>query len=67
VATCPNNLAEAYDAQGRHEQAEPLFARALAISEKALGPEHPSIQIRQNHVGLLKQVRGTAEVNPPNS
>ncbi|MCK7482968.1 MAG: tetratricopeptide repeat-containing protein [Candidatus Moduliflexus flocculans] len=28
---------------GRYEEAEPLGRRALAISEKALGPEHPTV------------------------
>ena len=33
-----NNLAELYRAQGKYEQAEPLYQRAMAIVEKALGP-----------------------------
>ena len=36
-----NNLAELYDGQGRYAEAEPLYKRALAIREKALGPDHP--------------------------
>ncbi len=32
---------EIYRAQGRYAEAEPLDQRALAIGEKALGPEHP--------------------------
>src|SRR5260221_3154155 len=40
VATSLNNLAEVYEAQGQYVQAEPLFSRALAINEKALGPDH---------------------------
>ena len=31
-----NNLAELYRAKGRHEDAEPLLKRALAIKEKCL-------------------------------
>ena len=38
-----NNLAELYQAQGRYGEAEPLFKRALAIHEKALGPDHPDV------------------------
>ena len=30
---------------GRHSEAEPLYARALKITEKALGPEHPTVEI----------------------
>ena len=29
--------------QGKLQQAEPLFRRALAIVEKSLGPAHPNI------------------------
>ena len=29
------------DAQGRYAEAEPLYRRALAIREQALGPDHP--------------------------
>jgi tetratricopeptide (TPR) repeat protein len=34
-------LAGVYYSQGRYEEAEPLIQRALAINEKALGPDHP--------------------------
>ena len=36
-----NNLAILYDVQGKYEQAEPLYQRALAICEHVHGPEHP--------------------------
>ncbi|MFL5590081.1 MAG: tetratricopeptide repeat-containing protein, partial [Ktedonobacteraceae bacterium] len=29
--------------QGKYPQAEPLYQQALAIREKALGPEHPDV------------------------
>ena len=38
-----NNLAWLYAAQGRYAKAEPLYKRALAIVEKALGPDHPNV------------------------
>jgi len=38
-------LAYAYEAQGRYPEAEPLLKRALAIREKALGPEHPRLVV----------------------
>ena len=41
--TSLNNLAALYRAQGRYAEAEPLHQRALAIREKALGPEHPDV------------------------
>ena len=38
IAQQPGGL---YESQGRYAEAEPLYKRALAIREKALGPEHP--------------------------
>jgi Tetratricopeptide repeat len=32
-----------YNNQGRSGEAEPLYQRALAIREKAFGPEHPDV------------------------
>jgi len=43
LATSLNNLAEIYRAQGRYAEAEPLYQQALAIDEKALGPDHPEV------------------------
>jgi Tetratricopeptide repeat len=40
MATSLNNLAWLYYARPK---AEPLYRRALAICEKALGPEHPNV------------------------
>jgi tetratricopeptide (TPR) repeat protein len=41
TASSLNNLAALYRAQGKDEQAEPLFKQALAIREQQLGPQHP--------------------------
>jgi hypothetical protein len=39
---------------GRHEQAEPLFQRALAIVDKSLPSDHPNLAvIHENYAGLL--------------
>ncbi len=40
LATSLNDLGEVYRTQGKYAAAEPLHKRALAIREKALGPEH---------------------------
>src|SRR4051812_16394692 len=40
VAIRLNNLAAMYRAQGRYGEGEPLYRRALAILEKALGSDH---------------------------
>jgi len=50
-----NNLAALYKAQGKYEQAELLYQRALAIREQVLGPEHPNTRtIRSNYFLLLE-------------
>ncbi len=56
-----NNLAVLYYDQGKYAEAEPLLKRALAIREKALGPEHPHVaQSLENYAALLRQ---TARAN----
>ncbi len=47
-----------YYHQGKYEQAEPLYQRAIAIDEQVLGPEHPTTKtIRENHAKLLKEMK----------
>ena len=43
VANCLARLAEACDEQLKHTQAEPLYQRALKITEEACGPNHPAV------------------------
>ena len=38
---CSTGLEFLYQEEGRYAEAEPLYKRALAIREKALGPDHP--------------------------
>ena len=47
-----------YQAQGRYADAEPLFKRALAISEKALGPDHPDVAVSLNNLADLYDDQG---------
>jgi tetratricopeptide (TPR) repeat protein len=62
VAVSLNNLAKLYYAQGQYAQAEPLYRRALAIKEKALGPEHPNVATTlANYADLLRKLDRTAE------
>ena len=50
--------------QGRYADAEPLHKRALAIREKAFGPEHPNVaQGLANYAALLRETGRTAEAN----
>ncbi len=62
VANSLNNLAELYRAQGNYAQAEPLYQRALAIWQKALGPEHPQVaMVLENYTVLLYRLHRDAE------
>jgi len=42
-----------YVAQGQYAQAEPLCKRSLAIWEKALGPNHPSVATALENLAAL--------------
>ena len=57
MATILNNLAELYRAQVRFAEAEPLYKRALAIKEKALGLEHPSVATGLNNLAALWAIK----------
>ena len=53
MATSLNNLAGLYSNQGQYAKAEPLYERALAIYEKALGPEHPDVATSLESYAIL--------------
>ena len=38
---------------GKLAEAEPYFRRSLAIKEKSLGPDHPSVATGLNNLALL--------------
>ncbi len=51
--------------QGRYAEAEPLYQRALAISEQQLGPDHPAVATRLNNLAELYRDQGRyAEAEP---
>ncbi|CAN0358203.1 unnamed protein product, partial [Scytosiphon promiscuus] len=51
--------------QGKYTEAEPLYARAQAIEEKVLGPEHPSLAATlHDRAGLLKSQGRCEEAEP---
>lgn len=60
-AGCLNGLALLYESQGRYEEAEPLYERALAIREKALGAEHPSTVATLNNLAEIYRKLGKDE------
>ncbi len=39
-------------AQGKYEEAEPLYRRALQIRKKALGEEHPDVARSLNNLAV---------------
>ena len=47
-----------HHALGAYAQARPLYARALALREKALGPEHPDTAETLNNLALLQRDEG---------
>src|SRR5262249_2506697 len=65
TASCINNLAYLYQAQGRRSEAEPLHKRALDISEKTLGKNHPATARSPNNLPALTRDQGRyAEAEP---
>ena len=48
-----DNLALLYENQSRYEAAEPLYKRALAVWQKALGPDHPLVAQSINNLADL--------------
>jgi tetratricopeptide (TPR) repeat protein len=53
-----NQQAGALYQQGRYTEAEPLYKRALAIWEKALGPDHPELAQSLNNLSVVYQDQG---------
>ncbi len=50
LATSLDGLAGIYVHQGRYSKAEALCLRAVAVTGKALGPHHPDVAARLNHL-----------------
>ena len=61
TARCLRGLARAQMEQDEDALAEPLLERALAVQEKALGPEHPDAAATQHTLGELRSNRGDVE------
>jgi tetratricopeptide (TPR) repeat protein len=65
VTASLNNLAGLYQTQGQYGKAEPLYQRAVAIREKALGPEHPDAATSlENYADLLRKMRRPVQAEP---
>ena len=52
MASTLNNLANVYQAQRRYAEAEPLYRRALAIQEQALGPDDPAVSYTLHNIAV---------------
>jgi CHAT domain-containing protein/tetratricopeptide (TPR) repeat protein len=52
------DLALLHEAMGEPGRAEPLLSRALALNEKAFGPEHPSVAVNLGNLALVQQALG---------
>jgi tetratricopeptide (TPR) repeat protein len=65
TASSLNNLAALYYDQGKYEQAEPLYKRALAIDEKAYEPDHPDVATDLNNLANLYYNQGRYEQAEP--
>ncbi|BAS56476.1 kinesin light chain [Leptolyngbya boryana NIES-2135] len=65
LATCLNWLAELYYAQGRYEEAEPLYVRSLSIHEQQLGADHLDVANSFNNLALLYKEQGRYEEAEP--
>jgi hypothetical protein len=48
-----NNLANAYRAAGRTEEAVTLHEQVLAVRQRVLGPEHPDTVQSQNNLARV--------------
>ena len=53
-----NDLGVSLMQAGDYACAEPLYRRALAIAEKALGPDHPDVATDLNNLAELLQAKG---------
>jgi tetratricopeptide (TPR) repeat protein len=60
-----NQTAYYLDSRAQYPQAEPLYQRALAIDEKASGPEHPDTATSLNNLAELYHAQGKYEQAEP--
>jgi tetratricopeptide (TPR) repeat protein len=65
TASMFNQLAQFSQAKARYAEAEPLYRRALAISEASLGPDHPGVANQLSNLGdLLRTTNRLTEAEP---
>ncbi len=60
-----NHLAQAFQAQGKYVEAEPLYLKTLDIVQTMQGAEHPDVAAVLNNLGVLHRMHGQyAEAEP---
>jgi tetratricopeptide (TPR) repeat protein len=52
-------------AQGKYDQAEPLYRQAIEIDERAFGKDHPTLATDYNNLALLLQAQGKYDQAEP--
>jgi tetratricopeptide (TPR) repeat protein len=65
VASVIHNLGELNRAKGDAKQSEAYFRRALAIKERYLGPDHPSVAGTLENLAALCRESGRKEEAKP--
>ena len=60
-----NKLAQLYYAQGKFRRAEPLYRRALEISEMILGPSHPDLAANLSNLAAVYDAQGQYSLAAP--
>jgi tetratricopeptide (TPR) repeat protein len=49
------------DGQGKREEAEALVRRALALFQRAFGPDHHEVAVNLNNLAAIRHARGDAQ------
>ena len=52
------NLGRIHQAQGRYDEAEPIFKQGLALSEQVFGSQSPEVAEALNQLGMLYKYAG---------
>jgi tetratricopeptide (TPR) repeat protein len=60
-----DTLAQELQAQGKHDEAEPLFREALEMDRETLGMRHPSTLIAINNLAQVLQAQGKYDEAEP--
>ena len=53
-----NNIANVYRTQGKYEEAEENYKRAVVILENSVGPQHPNLATVLNNLAVLYRKQG---------